>query len=437
MFPEDYEFDREELIYLWMGLDILNSRDEDKRPEDIGHSYLIDLVEHGFLIECKNDHGYSFYAVHDLIHDLAMKVQSKECIRICSSNVMSTQITPSVRHLSIIVDGTCVKDRVSFERFKNDLSTLDRRLKIQKLRTLMLFGQHHGSFAKTFGDLFRNARALRTIFLHGASYPVEDILSNFSRLVHLRYLKIESLYNEDICVCIPALCRLYHLQVVDLHGWKGRLGSTRSVSNLGNLRHFLVRDDAMQSGIFEVGKLKLLQELRSFEVGKGSKGFELSQLEQLSELGGALAIGNLERTQTVKEAGEGKLIHKNRLHKLTLEWDVKRPNKDPIHEENVLEIMKPHSSIRDICIRGHGGTNCPKWLAENLSVKNLESLHLDDVSWVNLPPLGELWLVNSFQNLRRLELNKLPRLKKWVDSGPRRWFSHLEVLVITSCFELT
>ena len=39
MFPEDYQFVREELIYLWMGLDILNSHDENKRAEDIGQSY--------------------------------------------------------------------------------------------------------------------------------------------------------------------------------------------------------------------------------------------------------------------------------------------------------------------------------------------------------------------------------------------------------------
>jgi hypothetical protein len=98
----------------------------------------------------------------------------------------------------------------------------------------------------------------------------------------------------------------------------------------------------------------------------------------------------------MEEATESAMVHKNKLHRLTSEWDVKQHNKDHIHEENVLEIMEPHSNIRGICIRGHGGTNCPKWLGENLSVKNLQSLHLDDVSWENFPPIGGLWLVNKY-----------------------------------------
>jgi len=44
---------------------------------------------------------------------------------------------------------------------------------------------------------------------------------------------------------------------------------------------------------------------------------------------------------------------------------------------------------------------------------------------------------NSFQNLKRLEFNKVPRLKKWVESSPCHSFPHLEVLVVKHCSELT
>ncbi|CAD6342830.1 unnamed protein product [Miscanthus lutarioriparius] len=345
--------------------DILHSSSQNKRTGDVGLSYLIDLVNNGFFIKNEKDDGTSYYVLHDLLHDLAVKVSSYECITIPSSSVRSIQIPTSVRHLSIIIDDKEVENKENLENFKKELRELDKRLNTENLHTLMLFGSHHGSFAMIFGHLFRNANALRAIYLSEASYIVED-------------------------------------------------------------------------------------ELRSFEVGKESKGFELSQLEQLSEFGGSLAIGNLERTQTMKEASEAKLIHKNRLHKLTLEWDVTRLNKDPAHEANILEVMKPHINLQGICIRGHGGTKSPKWLGEDLSIKNLESLHLDNVSWVNLPPIGELWMVNEhgeehlgcvphnrFRNLRRLEFNKLPRLNKWAESDPCNLFSHLEVLIITHCFELT
>ncbi|CAD6262208.1 unnamed protein product [Miscanthus lutarioriparius] len=375
---------------------------------------------------------FSYCSLFPEDYEFGMKVSSYECITILSSNVRSIQIPTSVRHLSIIIDDKEVENKENFDNFKTELRELDKRLNTENLRTLMLFGRHHGSFAMIFGHLFRNANALRAIYLSEASYIVEDVLNNFSKLVHLRYLRIKSKYMEDICL-LSSLSRLYHLQVIDLQEWERCSGSVRDINNLVKLRHFLVPKDRLQlhSIIVEVGKLKLLQELRSFEVGKESKGFELSQLEQLSELGGSLAIGNLERTQTTKEASEAKLIHKNRLHKLTLEWDVNRPNKDPAHEANSLEVMKPHSNIRGICIRGHGGTNCPKWLGEDLFVKNLESLRLDDVSWKHFPPIGELWMVNehalSFSHSTCCQQQKEANMK---------WFPRLRELKIKKCPKL-
>ncbi|CAD6262205.1 unnamed protein product [Miscanthus lutarioriparius] len=150
-------------------------------------------------------------------------------------------------------------------------------------------------------------------------------------------------------------------------------------------------------------------------------------------------------------------VHKARLkqikhlHKLTLEWDANRPKKDTIHEENVLEILILPSALKDLCIRGHGGTKCPQWLGENLSVKKLESLHLDGVAWNIFPPIGEFSLVNEpreeisnnnichdkFQNLKSLELVMLPSLRSWIVKAPCHLFAQLEVLVIRDCRELT
>ncbi|KAF8649701.1 hypothetical protein HU200_064242 [Digitaria exilis] len=341
----------------------------------------------------EKDGGTPCYVVHDLLHNLAVKVSSYECISIYSSNVRSIQIPTSIRHMSIIVDDKEVENRVDFENFKRELRELGKRLNVENLRTLMLFGRHHGSYYKILGHLFREARALRAIYLSGASYNVGDMLHDFSKLVHLRYLRIKSSKDSNDDICLPtALPRLYHLEVIDLQEWRGCFGFTRHMSNLVKLRHFLVPEHNLQvhSDIIEVGKMKLLQELRSFEVGKEDKGFDLSQLGQLSELGGSFTICSLEKMQAMKEADEAILIQLKRLNKLTLQWGTSQAEK-----ENALEILMPHSNLQHLCIRGHGGTKCPQWLREKLSVKILESLHLDGVAWNTFPPIGELLLADE------------------------------------------
>uniref|UniRef100_A0ACD5TXV1 Uncharacterized protein n=1 Tax=Avena sativa TaxID=4498 RepID=A0ACD5TXV1_AVESA len=447
LFPEDYKFGRKEIVHFWIGLDIVHSRDQGKTIEVVALSYLNELVNHGFFKKNENH-----YVIHDLLHDLALKVSSYECLSICSSNVRSIHVPASVRHMSIIVDNTDVMDLISFKNYKSYLSTLGERLKVHNLRTLMLFGGYHGNFVKIFRGLFREARALRAIFLSGASYSVDDLLLNFSNLVHLRYLRIKSVpFNKNICLP-SALFRSYHLEFIDLENWFGSFGSTSQMSKLIKLRHFLVPkyEPKLHSSIFEAGKLKFLQELRRFEVGnKETKGFELSQLGELSELGGSLGIYNLEKVQKEDEANAVKLIHKNNLRELELRWANSGLNRDAKHEENVLESMVPHKNLQGLCIQGHRGSKCPSWLGRDLSVENLESLSLRDVSWNKLPPLGDMWFVDdlgvecqglsstlSFQCLKTLQLVKIPGLKKWVGNGTCHLFSHLEVIGIEDCPEL-
>ncbi|XP_062201947.1 putative disease resistance protein RGA3 isoform X1 [Phragmites australis] len=428
-----------------VGLGLLDTRDQNKRTEDIGEDYLNDLVDYGFFQKNFKEDSHPYYLIHDLLHELAVNVSSYECLVIHGSNVRSLQIPASIRHLSIIIDNEDVKDRVAFENYKMELSILGRRLRTENLRTLMLFGKHHGSFSKSFGELFSEAKSLRTIFLSGASYNVEDILHNFSQLVHLRYLRIKG--SKFTVKSQPSgISRCYHLLVLDLQQCKNLHGSLREIRNLVKLRHFLVPNEEFHCEIFEVGKLKTFQELRKFEIKKEMSGFELKQLGQLLELRGSLAICNLERVEAIKEADEAKLVHMNYLHKLTLHWDIGRSNKDPKQEHDILERLKPQSELRELCIRGHGGSTCPTWLGMDLSIKNLEHLCLDGVAWNSLPALGELWMVNehgeeyrcsirdqSFCNLKRVELVNIERLKKWCGNGTSHLFPLLEVLVVRDC----
>uniref|UniRef100_A0A8R7Q121 R13L1/DRL21-like LRR repeat region domain-containing protein n=3 Tax=Triticum urartu TaxID=4572 RepID=A0A8R7Q121_TRIUA len=148
---------------------------------------------------------------------------------------------------------------------------------------------------------------------------------------------------------------------------------------------------------------------------------------------------------------DAKLSYKNRLHKLTLSWKKGRPNVSPDLEDQVLESLRPHSNLHDLCIDGHGGPTCPTWLGTNLSTKGLEALRLKHTDWEFLPPLGELYLIREsgeeylgcirgtcFRNLKRVELIGLPRFSRWAANDVCPWyFSLIEVLVVKDCPELT
>ena len=99
--------------------------------------------------------------------------------------------------------------------------------------------------------------------------------------------------------------------------------------------------------------------------------------------------------------------------------------------DNIFKSLGPNSSLYKLYIKGHGGENRPSWLDVNISVRTLESLQLNDARWTKFPSLGEVWLVDEhgveyksrtlgqgFTNLKRLELVKMPKLRKCIGNGP-------------------
>jgi len=447
LFPEDHKYSATELINLWIGLDILQPVGRNQTLEDIGLRNLNNLVAYGFFGEEEID-GRVCYVMHDLLHDLALKVASHECLTMCHSNASSVEIHLSIRHLSIIIDG----DTMSREKFKCQLRELEARLKVKHLQTLMLFGRIDESFAKILGALLREANGLRVFHLADKSYSVVSMLHNFSALVHLRYLCLQKLDNSEMQLP-PGISKFYHLKILDLGQWYGCCALPKELSNLVKMCWFYTQTDELHSDIINVGKLELLEKLKVFRVNKESEGFEAEQLEHLTELR-ELGIYNLENMHTKKEADKVKLMEKNKLERLTLDWDSKRSNTEPSVEAVVLESLQPHIYLQGLCIRGHGGLSCPTWLGDKLVVEDLESLHLSGVSWEYLPPLGKMWglsivilhhiatikefvIEQSFCRLIRLELVGLGGFGKWVplEDGDHL-FPLLQVLIIRDCPKL-
>jgi hypothetical protein len=95
LFPEDYRFNGEKLVYAWISQNYVQCNDPAVRLEDTGQQYLDRLVDLGFFQKFD-----SHFVMHDLMHELAGKVSSNVCATI--DGLKPEAIQPSVLHLSII-----------------------------------------------------------------------------------------------------------------------------------------------------------------------------------------------------------------------------------------------------------------------------------------------------------------------------------------------
>ncbi|OEL30872.1 putative disease resistance protein RGA1 [Dichanthelium oligosanthes] len=444
LFPEDYKFDNLEISRFWISIGIIDSSGQNVKIEDIGSKYLDELLDNGFLM--KGDDNY--YVMHDLMHELSQSVSSKECAYISCSSFRADDIPSSIRYLSILIENNYI------ENFGEEMDKLKRRIDIGNLRSLMIFGEYRrASVVNVFKDTFREIEALRVLFIFMNS--LNSLPLHFSKLVHLRYLKLKSPHYSE--VCLPSMVsRFYHLRFLDLQNWNSSYALPKDISNLVNLCQFIARKE-FQFNVPGVGKMKHLQELKEFHVKKESTGFELRELGQLEVLGGELNICGLENVRTGEEANGAKLTAKKNLIMLGLVWGVGQK----FTGDDILDSLQPHSNLRELNIVNHGGASAPSWLCSKIQIKNLEVLHLEGVCWVTLPPIGQIYHLRklklkkivgicqfgsdfiggitekSFKHLKEVEFDDMPELVEWVGGANSHLFSRLERISCNSCPKLT
>ncbi|CAD6270680.1 unnamed protein product [Miscanthus lutarioriparius] len=445
LFPDDYKLEKLEIICFWDSIGIIDCTRKNKKTEDIGSDYLDELLDNGFLI--KGDDN--FYVMHDLLHDLSRIVSLEECAYISCSSFDANEIPKTVRYLSIFMHDTHIQN------FDEDMGKLKERIDIKNLRSLMIFGEYSRlRLVNILRDTFKEIRGLRVLSIFMNSHS--SLPHNFSNLVHLRYLKLISpKYSK---VLLPnTVSRFYHLKFLDVNRWGSSRSLPKDICRLKNLRHFVASEN-FHSNVPEVGKMKFLQELKEFHVKKESFGFELGELGKLEELGGVLNIHGLENVKTRQEAKEAKLMAKRNLVELGLLWNEKQESTG----DDILDSIQPHSYIRRLRIVNHGGVVGPGWLcSNNLYMKNLDTLHLESVSWANLPPIGQMYHLRklklkniiglsqigpdffggttekSFTHLKEVEFCDMPELVEWVGGANCHLFSRLEKISCTDCPMLT
>ncbi|XP_020097367.1 putative disease resistance protein RGA3 [Ananas comosus] len=392
---------RKGLVHLWSAEGFIKTRDESKQMEDVAKEYIDDLVSSSFFQPsslCDNS-----YVMHDLLHDLAEMVSKDRCFRVEGS--LTKEIPREIRHLSLIMDRPSdVKEEIC---------------SLRNLRTLIFVGIiNDDCIDDLLHDIFGKLKKLRVVDL--SSCEVRKLPKSIGGLKHLRHLDLR---NSSFEFFPKSVSTLYHLEFLFLNCtsvWKG-------LTHLINLRHINCFGGMLER-VPRIGMLTALQTLRCFQVQK-KKGYELKQLEKLTELQDSLHISGLEDVEGKAEALEAKLKDKKGIEKLRLEWSTSgNSSRSSDMDTQVLEGLCPPPQLRILEIMGYQGQICPSWMVgDRCLLHNLKSLELHQCRALEfLPDIDSL-----SQDLNDLVLQDLWKLKKLSILPPA-----LTKLVLDACFSL-
>ncbi|KAM4097294.1 hypothetical protein ACJW30_08G170900 [Castanea mollissima] len=393
VFPKNYLFKKEELVQLWMGEGFLQQHNENEKMEAIGAKYFLDLVSRS-LLQRSNGSKLCFL-MHDLVHDLATSVSGQFYFRLEGDN--TSKIIDKTRHFSYL-------------RTKYDTPEKFNTLcKAKNLRTFISLGMKEDDESK----------------------ELPESIGDFK---HLRYLDVSFTKIERLP---ESTCMLLNLQTLNLLGCKFLVKLPQKMRNLINLRHLYISGISIKNMPIHMGRLQCLQTLTKFVVGKDI-GFQLEELGKLSNLRGVIVISNLQNVIDSTNALKAKLMDKEHLKELTLEWDAANGIISQ-SERDVLNNLQPQTSLTKLVIKNYNGTSFPNWIGDS-SFSNITVVHLNSCrNCSSLPSLGQLpslqdlfvfgfdevvtvdadfygsgsYTITPFQSLKILRFEAMSKWEKW------------------------
>ncbi|KAI0531391.1 hypothetical protein KFK09_000945 [Dendrobium nobile] len=484
-FPKDYEFGKEELVKLWIALDLIKNSSR-IQMEDIGERYFDDLLWRSFFQACDSSMKDSrMYKMPTVIHELAHHLFRYESLRI-NHSVTEHGESGTARYALV-----CQDDKQS--------ATFNKMFENKGLRALVLCSRNGVLMKEVLIDLFEKIRFLRLLDL--SSSCLEELPDSVCNLILLRYL---SLHGTNIKRLPETIGKLYHLQTMQLgnciqiHELPDSIGDLKflrhlglhntsirmlpetvsnllnlqtlelgncyklemlpkSLKNLVHLRYLGLQLDwdswdrqidiiAMPPGI---GCLTSLRHLSRFAVGSEAQ-CGLGELKEL-KLRGKLCISKLENVVSVNDVEAANLSGKRYIDSLMLRWsDVASTESKNLPEEDVIDRLQPHKDLHNLYVENYNGKKFPNWMLDPSFLK-LETLKLINCKMCSslpcvwkLPSLKTLQIkglhgverfgtvLSGFENLETLDVSDMHNLKSWfrIGDGP---MSCLTALYISDC----
>ncbi|XP_034703140.1 putative disease resistance protein At3g14460 [Vitis riparia] len=389
IFPKDHEFLKEGLILLWVAQGLVGGLKAGETMEEVGEACFHNLLSRSFFQQSARNK--SLFVMHDLIHDLAQFISEKDCFRLEVGK--QNHISKRARHLSYIREEFDVSKKFDPLYETNNLRTflpLDMPLDVS---TCYLA-------EKVLHNLLPTLRCLRVLSL--SHYNISHLPDSFGNLKHLRYLNLS---YTGIKKLPKSIGKLLNLQSLILSNCGSLIELPPEIGELVNLRHFLISRTSIEGLPTGINRLKDLRRLSTFVVVKHG-GARISELRDLSWLGGALSILNLQNIVNATDALEANLKDKKDIEKLVFSWDPSAIVGDSDNQTRVLEWLQPHNKLKGLTIGYYCGEKFPNWLGDS-SFMNLVSLEIKNCkSCSSLPSLGQL------KSLKCLRIVKMDGVRK-------------------------
>ncbi|XXG85100.1 hypothetical protein AAC387_Pa11g0256 [Persea americana] len=139
----------------------------------------------------------------------------------------------------------------------------------------------------------------------------------------------------------------------------------------------------------------LRRTLPKFIIAKES-GARIEELKGLNLLWGNIHIGGLDNIVSVECAGEADLKAKKHVISLTLSWSGDETVAAEGNAKEVIEVLEPHSDLKELSVKNYTGLGFPSWLMKKLT--NLKKISLSSCKRCEqLPPLGQLDFLESLE----------------------------------------